>query len=197
MDLDRALDQISEIHAHVLRSEVFRGCRALPMAATGGIAIAAAFIMEALPAPGPAEAALRWIAVALLAGLVIGLDLLRSAAGAAADRRRLRTVVEQVVPCVAAGLVLAAVLIPAGGGLPALLPGLWTLLAGLGVLASRPYLPRTIGWVGLFYLAAGAALLTPVTAGAAVSPWAMGITFGLGQSGAALVIHRKVERPAS
>ena len=44
MELQKAISQISEIHAQVLRSEVFRGYRAVPMAITGGLAIAVAAI---------------------------------------------------------------------------------------------------------------------------------------------------------
>ena len=40
-----------------------------------------------------------------------------------------------------------------------LLPGVWALFHALGLFASRLHLPRAVGWVGLWYLAAGGWLL--------------------------------------
>jgi hypothetical protein len=74
------------------------------------------------------------------------------------------------------------------------LPGIWAITHGLGVFASRPYLPRTVGWVALFYLAAGVALIALAEPGIALSSWTMGITFGVGQLALAFVLHRDVDR---
>jgi hypothetical protein len=77
----------------------------------------------------------------------------------------------------------------------ALLPGLWAVLFGLGVFASRPYLPRATGWVALFYLAAGGLLLWAADRpGVALNGWGVGGVFGVGQLATALVLHRNVER---
>jgi hypothetical protein len=74
-----------------------------------------------------------------------------------------------------------------------LLPGLWAVVFGLGVFATRPYLPRAVGWVGLYYLTAGAFLLgrSPF---AELSGWSVGGVFGLGQLATALVLYWNLER---
>jgi hypothetical protein len=48
MELQRAITQISEIHAQVLRNELFRGYRAVPVAITSGLALVAAAAHGAL-----------------------------------------------------------------------------------------------------------------------------------------------------
>lgn len=93
----------------------------------------------------------------------------------------------------AGALVTVAVLRAAPATVP-LLPGLWAVFYGLGVFASRPYLPRAIGWVALFYLGAGAVLLGLAGEGRSLSPWAMGLVFGPGQLALALVLHWNLER---
>jgi hypothetical protein len=69
------------------------------------------------------------------------------------------------------------------------LPGLWTMVFGLGVLASAPYLPRAVLGVALYYVAAGAALTLATHAGQSASPWTMGITFGVGQFASAAALR--------
>ena len=68
------------------------------------------------------------------------------------------------------------------------------MLTCLGYFASRPYLPRMMGWVGLFYLAAGAVLLLLAPGGGSVRPWGMGLTYGIGQLFAGFVLYWNLER---
>ncbi len=75
-----------------------------------------------------------------------------------------------------------------------MLPGLWSVLFSLGVFASYRLLPRATFWVAVWYLAAGAACLAWAQADAALSPWAMGVPFGVGQSVAAAILYWTLER---
>jgi len=62
-----------------------------------------------------------------------------------------------------------------------MLPGLWELVFSLGIFASCRFLPRPMFGVGLWYLVAGLACLPLESSHQALSPWAMGIPFGVGQ----------------
>ncbi len=62
-----------------------------------------------------------------------------------------------------------------------MLPGLWAILFSLGIFASCRLLPRTVLIVGIWYLAAGVVALEFGQGNAALSPWLMGITFGIGR----------------
>ena len=180
MELDRALDQIAEIHAHLDRTEVSRDYRALPVALGGLAALAAAALQPPL---SPRAFVAWWLGVAIVVGACGGAGIawryFREPSARA--RRRTRTVIGQYLPTLAAGAIATAAFAGGAAGPVAWLPGVWALLAALGVFASRPYLPRHIGWDALFYLAGGAFLLALAPNGASLNPWAMGLVFGPGQ----------------
>lgn len=190
MRLDHAIDQLSEIHSQVLRSEVFRGYRSQPMAATAVLALAAAAVQATLLAPATAaDFALFWIAVAAFGAAICGCDLLRGSwRRPHAERSRLLQVVAQIAPAFAAGAVLPVALMRFDQAAVGLLPGLWALAFGLAVFSSRPFLRRGVGWVGLWYCAAGSVLVLAAEKGLP-GPWGMGITFGIGQGLAAFALR--------
>jgi hypothetical protein len=125
------------------------------------------------------------------------LDLLRGTclARPAGERARTLGVVGQLAPAFVAGAVLPLVLVRPELAAIGLLPGLWALVFGLAVFASRPFLPRAVGWVGRWYCGAGSVQLLGADAGVP-GPWSIGITFGIGQAMAAVVLRLGVERAA-
>jgi hypothetical protein len=61
-----------------------------------------------------------------------------------------------------------------------ILPGLWQVVFSLGVFSSCRFLPRPMLAAGVWYLLTG--LICIATGDSrALSPWAMGIPFGVGQ----------------
>jgi hypothetical protein len=198
MELQRALDQISEIHAHVARGSVFRGYRALTMALTGLVALLCAALQElVLPTPDLHTFVLEWVAAAGACAVICGMDLWRQRRTREWRRLRQRTVpvLAQFVPAIVVGAVLTGVLVDTEHAV--LLPGLWATVYGLGVFSSRPFLPRAVGWVTLFYLTAGAVLLATADPTRVPGPWGMGAAFGIGQLFLALVLHVNLERRAA
>ncbi len=206
MQINDAISQISEIHDHLTRSEVYRGYRSVPMGLSGGMAFGGAFLQQSildstvLAAGGGVNTyylhyVLFWVSIAafntVMASSGIVVQYLRESAHA---RRQARKVIGQFLPCLAAGTLVTYPLVDLNPQWVPLLPGLWSTLFGLGIFASRPYLPRAIGWVGLFYLSAGGLLLWLAQDASSLSPWAMGWTFGVGQFAAALVLYWKIER---
>lgn len=187
-ELDDALARLSDIHAQVARGAIFRGYRAAPVAAMGGVALLGAAVEAiAYPGFGAAAHAWFWLGVAAVCATIGAVDMW-------CTRRSLpvRTVsiaVAQLVPSLVVGLVLGLLLADRAE----LLPGVWTMVFGLGVLASRPYLPSAVLGVALFYVVAGVAMAFAARDGAVVSPWAMGLTFGVGQVVAAAALHRSQE----
>ncbi len=197
MELNHALSQLSEIHAQVLRSEVFRGYRSIPIAGTGLLAFVAATAQERLwPAQDGATFVWFWFVVAGIGLAIQGIDVLLTLR--TQDWRAFQAhavpVLAQFVPTIVVGAAITVILARPDLSATALLPGLWALVFSLGVFASRPYLPRAVGWVGVFYLAAGILLLAIADVSALPSPWVMGLTFGVGQSALAVVMHFQLER---
>ncbi len=197
MDVSSALDRIEEIHAQLAKGEVFRGYRPVPVALAGAIGLVAGWLQRPLvPAGDGTRFLVFWLAVAGLAFVlnasVVGFGYARSRDAFA--RRRTRQVVGQFVPCLLAGAVVSLALPAAEPSLVRLLPGLWALLFGLGVFASRPYLARATGWVALFFVVAGTALLVFPGQDLARLGLVHGAVFGTGLLVAAVVLHLDVPR---
>ncbi len=201
MELTRALDQISEIHDHLAKGEVFRGYRPLPVAVSGVLAFAAALgqsrILGAFGvAGGPTIpfvfywAAVAAVGVALSGSRIAWGYFFRDEPFA---RRRTERVVGQFLPCLFAGAGVTLALLPMGDEWGRLLPGLWSVCFGLGLFASRPYMPRAIGWVALFYLLCGFLLIAFEGEGGPPA-WGVGGPFGVGQIAMAGVLYWNLER---
>jgi hypothetical protein len=197
MQFAEALSQISEIHEHLAKAEVYRGFRSSPVAVSGLCGLLAASVQSrVLPADDPVMTVVYWVVVATLCGVVGGSETLYNYVfrDDPFARRRTRKVVGQFVPCLAAGTAVTVGLVRVSTDLVPLLPGLWAILFGLGIFAARPYLPRAIGWVALYYLAAGSQLLMWAGDVVGLSGWAIGATFGTGQLAAALALYWNLER---
>lgn len=196
MQLDKALSQISEIHAQVLKTEVFRGYRARTALLTSGIALVCAWLQTWCWRPPSAFSFVTyWIGVAVCCAVICGVDVYRATMARAGRSQRWKTVlvVAQTVPALLVGAIVTGVLLQRPGAEP-LLPGLWSTIFALGIWSARPYMPKAIGIVALFYLLAGTALLV-FSKEAVPSPWGMGLTFGFGQAATAVVLYLNLERP--
>lgn len=198
MDVGRALTQIAEIHAQIAKGEVYRGYRSLPLAASGVIGLAAATFQPRRIAGGddPIAFVAYWSLVAAVAGIIGVSEIAYNYAAREDDteRRRTRRVVGQFLPSLLGAAVITGSFLHLSAELVPLLPGLWAICFGIGVFASRPYLPRTSGFVALFYYAAGIGLLWRASGVESLSGWWVGGTFGVGQLLAALVLYWNLER---
>jgi hypothetical protein len=197
VDVTRALDQIAEIHEQIAKGEVYRGYRSLPIAASGLIGIAAAWLQPAaLGTADPIGFVFYWTAVAAAAALVGSSEIIYSYVvhECDSDRRQTRRVVGQFLPSLVGGVAMTVCFIHLSAALVPLLPGLWAFCFGIGTFASRPYLPRASGWIALFYYAAGFALLWIARGPEALTGWWVGGTFGVGQLLAAMVLWWNLER---
>lgn len=195
MELDEALHRISEIHGQMQRGVVFRGYRAPAQVLIGGVALLAAGLQGAwVGADFSGSAVWFWVGVAGLSLVVVAADLCLFGIRADGARlpRKVLPVLGQYLPALATGAFLTLVL--RGPEHRALLPGLWALLHGMGLFASRPHMPRAVGYVALWFATLGALWMTrDPTLGLSV-PLFMGVTFGGGHLLLALVLHRGIVR---
>jgi hypothetical protein len=197
VDASRALDQIAEIHRQIAKGEVYRGYRSLPVALSAAIGLAAAWLQPAaVGAVDPIGFVLYWSIVAAAAAFVGASEILYNYVvhEGAVGRRRTRQVIGQFLPSLAGAVAITVCVARLDPTLAVLLPGLWAICFGIGVFASRPYLPRASGWVALFYFAAGVALLWYARSGEPLSGWRVGGPFGAGQLLAAAVLWWNLER---
>ena len=184
-DLNRALGDISIIRKQMARSTQFHGYGPATLAGTGLIAVAAAGA-QALWVPDPAHHVAAylgiWISTAVLSAALISAQMhtrTRRIHSGLADEM-IHMAVEQFLPSAGAGALVAFVLAHYVPAALWMLPGLWQVIFALGVFASCRFLPRPIAAAGAWYLLSG---LFSISLGdsRALSPWTMGISYGVGQ----------------
>ncbi len=196
-ELNKALADISSIRHQMARTTEFRGYGPATLAGTSVLALAAA-VAQARWLPDPANHISAylgiWIAIAAVSAALIGAEMFtrtRRVHSGLADEM-LRLAVEQFVPSAAAGILMTVVLVRFAPASLWMLPGIWQLIFSLGVFASCRFLPRRLATVGVWYLMTG---LVCIALGdvRALSPWAMGIPYGVGQLlvAAILFFHAK------
>jgi hypothetical protein len=183
--LDKALGDITSIRRQVARSTEFRGYGAATLASTGVLAILAAATQAFLlqdPASQIGNYLRIWITTAILSAVLIGMQTLtrtRRIHSGMADEMILMAV-EQFLPSVGAGALISIVLVRFVPGSVWMLPGFWQITFSLGVFASCRFLPKPMTAAGCWYLLTG---LTCIGLGdaRALTPWTMGIAYGVGQ----------------
>jgi hypothetical protein len=199
MELREALSQITEIRSQMARTETFRGYRSGTVALSGLVAFGVAAV-QAVWVPDPAADVGRylglWISAAAVCVAVWGVEMVLRCRRATLRLTRQMTLlaVEQFSPCMVAGAVLTWAIVRYAAESVWMLPGMWAVIFSLGVFASCRLLPRPVFWVGAYYLGAGLLMLALARGEAALSPWAMVGTFGVGQLLAAAVLYFTLER---
>jgi hypothetical protein len=199
-ELHKALADISSIRRQMARSTQFRGYGPATLAATGGLAIAAA-AAQRLWVPDPAHHIAGylglWIFTAILATSLAGAQMYRRTRRLHSNmsEEMIRTAVEQFLPALATGVLLTLVLVRFVPAVVWMLPGIWQVIFSLGIFSSCRFLPRAMVAAGAWYLAAGLACIALGDA-RALAPWTMGLGYGAGQclvAGILVATTREVE----
>jgi hypothetical protein len=193
-ELRQALAEISAIRTQVARDTQFRGYGPRSIAASGALAFVVASWQTVLM--GGTERAVPgylavWVTTAAISVALSSWEMVarsrRVHSGFA--REMIHAAVEQFMPSVVIGILLTAVLVSAAPRQLWMLPGLWQLLFSLGIFASCRFLPRPMFAVGLWYLTSGLVCLMLASATGSLSPWYMGVPFGIGQVLVAAVLR--------
>jgi len=193
-DLRRALSDIDSIRQQLAAGTMFRGFGPAVIAATGILALATAGAQSIwLDDPGrePFAFFAGWVFAAIVSAGLIGAEMLarsRRHHSGLADAMILNAI-GQFLPAGVAGAAIGLVLLAFAPATLWLLPGLWLVLVGLGIFASMRSLPRTIALAGTWYFAAGVGVLILSSQTQALSPWAMGLPFAVGQLLMAAILH--------
>ena len=183
--LDKALGDISSIRRQVARSTEFRGYGAATLAATGLFAGLAALAQSFL-VPDPAShigTYLRiWVTTAIVSAVLIGVQTLtrsRRMHSGLADEMILMAV-EPFLPSLGAGALISIALLRLVPANVWMLPAMWQITYSLGVFASCRFLPKPMAAAGGWYLLTGLVCIGLGDA-RALSPWTMGLAYGIGQ----------------
>ena len=199
MELRDALEQISDIRQQMARSEVFRGYRSLTVGFSGAVGVLAAVFQDVLVGETNQNLGrylLFWISVAVVGGGACAIELFVRArkAGPGLARDMTRLAVEQFLPCLIVGALLTLCIYRSAPDVAWMLPGLWSLMFGLGVFASCRLLPAQVVWAGLYYVVCGCICLRFGQGDNSLAPWQMAICFGGGQLFCAAILYWTLER---
>jgi hypothetical protein len=202
MRLDDALDQIAGIHSQMMATRVFRGYRCSTTLFSSVVAIVAAVIQH-LWIPDSARHVEQYLQLWFSAGAICiavvacGMVVRYRRSDSPVDRHLALAAVGQFLPCLIVGGLVTYVLADVAWPSMWIVPGLWSICFGLGIVASRPLLPAGTMIVGAFYLLCGLISIEYARLYQPFSPWAMAIPFGVGQAMAAGVLYWKLERDVS
>lgn len=195
--VSEALSQIAEIHAHLAKAEVYRGLRPELVATSGFVGIGGAALEPYfIPAPTGAEFGWYWLTVAVIAVLTGSCTawygyFFRDEPLA---KRRARIVAGQMLPSLVVGALVTFVIVHLEK-VTGLLPGIWAIIYSLGLFSIRPYMPRSIGWVALYFMLAGLILLWPASISESTPRgWGLAAVFALGQVSLGFVLYRNEQR---
>jgi hypothetical protein len=200
MNLRQALLDIAEIRSQIARTEQCRALRSASVGFSGLLAFIAAAI-QARWIPSPLQQLEHylglWCVTAFLGFAVPASRLMLRyyRSESVLVRRVTRLAFEQIAPPLVAGALVTYTLYRLAPESLWLLPGFWSVLYSLSVFASHHLFPRASVLVGMYYFAAGFICLIFARGEAALSAWAMIVTFGVGQLLAAAVLYFEWERP--
>jgi hypothetical protein len=200
-ELHQALAEIRAIRTQVARGTQFRGYGPRSIAASGVLALGVAAVQARwFSGAGHdiSEFLAIWVATAAVSVFMSAWETV-SRARRVHDgfaKEMTHAAVEQFLPAIVAGILLTVVLVRAAPQVAWMLPGLWELVFSLGIFASCRFLPGPMFGVGLWYLAAGLACVVVESSHQVLSPWAMGVPFGVGQLLVASVLQSGYVRSA-
>jgi hypothetical protein len=186
-ELQQALSEIQSIRSQVARGTEFRGYGPASIAVSGVLALLVAAVQAEWSMKHRGIDLVMWIGVwagtAAVSLLLTGVETFARARRVHVGfaREMVQAAVEQFLPAVMVGFLLTVVLVRTAAQEGWMLPGLWELIFSLGVFASCRFLPRQMFAVGVWYLAAGLMCLVVGSVTRTLSPWMMGIPFGVGQ----------------
>jgi len=194
-ELQQALSEIQSIRTQVARGTEFRGYGPASIAVSGVLALLVAAVQAQWMTKHARIDLAVWLSVwagtAAVSVLLTSLETFARARRVHVGfaREMVQAAVEQFLPAVMVGFLLTVVLVRVAAPECWMLPGLWQLIFCLGVFASCRFLPRQMFAVGVWYLAAGLFCLAIGSVTRSLSPWAMGIPFGVGQLLVAAVLQ--------
>jgi hypothetical protein len=185
-ELRQALAEINAIKTQVALGTQFRGYGPRSIAASGVLALAVATVQARFLRVSEHDFTLFLVIWASTAAVSVALSMWETLSRAKRvhhgfSKEMVHTAAEQFLPAIVVGILLTVILPRTAPQVLWMLPGLWAIVFSLGVFASCRFLPRPMFAVGLWYLVAGLACLAVESGSQTLSPWSMGVPFGVGQ----------------
>jgi hypothetical protein len=194
MHVKQALSEIAALRLQMARNTdrlqmarntEFHGYGPATLAMTGVLAAVAALAQSRWIDPSANIRAYLclWSGVAVVAVAMVAAEAIRRSRraheGLADDM--LAAAAGEILPAAFAGVLVTFVLLVFAPEALWMLPGLWQIILSLGTFAACRSLPPLLRFVAVWYLATGLACLALARGEHALSPWAMGLPFTIGE----------------
>lgn len=196
-ETDNAINKLEEIHAQLAKSGIYRGYRSVYVAVSGLIAFIATLCYPAFVEYTVSRAFVYyWVAVALinctLAAGMIFYQYIKTETRF--EKQKILKVSAQFAHMFIAGAIVTIAITYSDSSYIPLLPGIWAVLFGMGIVTMRPYLPALVILAVFYYFLAGAVLFILSRTHPGLLAQAMGAGFGLGQLISAGILYWSIER---
>lgn len=201
MNIHRALADLADIRAHLERTETYRGFRSTTVGVSalvvGGGAMVQAIGHVSTQRPVASFLAI-WISVALISGLLAGVEMIvrGKLTGDPTVWRMHRQLTLNLLPALLVGAVLTALvgaIAAQQANLNWALPGIWSLVYGLGLFQCAPRMTRHVRIVAGYFLVTGIIVMGFGWLEQNADAWQMLVTFGVGQAMLAYVLGTDTE----
>ena len=189
-EINRALADLALLRNQRAGARLFRGFGPAVVALTGVLALIAAMWQNQQDVQAVAAYFVLWLGVAVLSLALIGAEMwaLSKRHHGGMAQAFVWGMAEAFLPAGLAGASIAAVLYRFAPEAMGLLPGLWQILIALGLFSAGARLPASLRIAASWYFLAGLGSLI-LASEAGLSPWLMGLPFGLGQLLVALCLY--------
>ena len=212
MNIHRALSDIAEIKAQLDRTQSHRGFRSVATVLSAVLALLMAVLLnQSIETLSPAWFVDAWTLVAIVSLSVAFIEMKIRASGGHEDLvwKMHHDLGRQLLPALLAGAVLTFVLndhrMPFFGTvgndaetylprLNHLLPGMWAMIYGLGIVACVQHLPRAAWLVAGWFLIGGSVCILLESSSLRHLNQQMAILFAGGQLALGAVLFWKLER---
>lgn len=206
MNIHRAISDIADIRAQLDRTETYRGFRSTAVGVSVLVLIVGALVEKAWVSQPTIEFSRYltvWISVAAICALLAAFEMVIR--GRISGNRLVwklhRSLITQIAPSLVVGSFLTLLIgshameqSSPGSDLMWSLPGIWSMLYGLGLLASNRQLPAQAILVGVYFLCSGAVVLAYGWSTRELAGWQMIATFGIGHTLLAWVLFWNLEK---
>jgi hypothetical protein len=206
MNIHRALSDIAEIRSQLDRTETYRGFRSAAVGISALLVLIGAWVEKIWVAQPNVEVDRYlgvWFCVAVASAVIAFIEMLVRAriSGNKLVAKMHWSLATQIAPSFVVGFVLTLLIAMHAleqssetTGLMWALPGLWSMVYGLGLFACHRHLPRQAIGVAVYFLGAGVVILAYNWMTRELANWQMVALFGVGQAFLAVVLFWNLEK---
>lgn len=197
IDINEAINNISEIHHQLSRTNIYKGYKPVVVVISGIIGMLASiiqpfFIKNFLSI----SFVFYWVIVAAINLVLCSLMILYQYFFKEDIHEKQKTlcIMTQFIPMIIAGAIITLFFTFNGESTIPFLPAIWALIFSMGIFNVRPYLTNLTIIPAVFYILSSIFLFYLRLYNINLLSFGMGFTFGMGQILSALTLYWSIEK---